>query len=187
MDGKIIEIQTAQFQRMREKLQAFLPEHEVTIVYPVAKEKWLCWIDAETGEIKEKRKSPRKGNPYTGFEELYKIKMFLKEPNLRIRFLLLEMEEYKLLNGWGPERKNHASKYDRIPLSICEEYIMERKEDYMQFVPYNLAETFTSQSFSKAAHIPRSLAQTVLNILDYMEVVERIGKEGNAYIYKVKY
>jgi hypothetical protein len=73
-DGEIIEIQTAQFNRMREKLEAFLPEYPVTIVYPIAKEKWLCWIDEDTGEIQEKRKSPRKGNPYTGFPELYKIK-----------------------------------------------------------------------------------------------------------------
>ena len=186
-DGEIIEIQTAQFNRMREKLEAFLPEYPVTIVYPIAKEKWLCWIDDETGEIKEKRKSPKKGSPYAGFPELYKIKSFLKNPNLRIHFLLLDMEEYKLLNGWGPQHKNNASKYDRIPLAIREEYIMSRKKDYMQFVPYDLTEPFTSQTFSKAARIPRSLAQTVLNILDYMEVVERIGKEGHAYLYQVKY
>lgn len=185
--GEIIEIQTAQFNRMREKLEAFLPEYPVTIVYPIAKEKWLFWIDEETGEIKEKRKSPKKGNPYTGFPELYKIKMFLKNPNLRIRFLLLDMEEYKVLNGWGPQHKNNASKYDRIPLTVREEYIMDCKEDYMQFVPYDIADTFTSSTFSKAAHIPRPLAQTVLNILDYMEVVERIGKEGNSYIYQVRF
>ena len=186
-DGEIIEIQTTQFNRMREKLATFLPDYQVTIVYPIAKEKWLCWIDEETGEIKEKRKSPKKGNPYAGFPELYKIKMFLKNPNLRIRFLLLDMEEYKLLNGWGPKHKNNASKFDRIPLAVREECIMNQKEDYMQFVPYDIAETFTSKTFGKAAHIPRSLAQTVLNILDYMEVVERVGKEGNAYIYQVKY
>ena len=185
--SEIIEIQTAQFNRMRDKLEIFLVEYPVTIVYPIAKEKWLYWIDEETGQISEGRKSPKKGNPYQGFPELYKIKQYLKHPNLKLCFLLLDMEEYKLLNGWGAQKKNNASKYDRIPLSIREEYVMERKEDYMQFVPYDLEEPFTSKSFGKEAHIPRSLAQTVLNILDYMEVVERVGKEGNAYLYQVKY
>lgn len=185
--NEIIEIQTAQFNRMRDKLEAFLPEYPVTIVYPIAKEKWLYWIEEDTGQVSEKRKSPKKGNPYVGFAELYKIKMYLKNPNLRIHFLLLDMEEYKILNGWGPQKKNNASKYDRIPLAIREEYIMERKEDYMQFVPYDLKEIFTSKDFGKAAHIPRSLAQTTLNILDYMEVVERVGKEGNSYQYQVRY
>lgn len=184
---EIIEIQTAQFNRMREKLEAFLPEYPVTIVYPIAKEKWLYWIDEETQVVSERRKSPKKGSPYMGFPELYKIKMYLKNPNLRIHFLMLDIEEYKLLNGWGTQKKNNASKYDRIPLSIREEYVMERKEDYMQFVPFDMEETFTSKSFGKVARIPRHLAQTVLNILDYMEVVERVGKEGNSYLYQVKY
>ena len=34
-DGEIIEIQTRQFNRMRGKLQAFLPLYPVTIVYPI--------------------------------------------------------------------------------------------------------------------------------------------------------
>jgi hypothetical protein len=185
--SEIIEIQTAQFNRMREKLDAFLPECPVTIVYPVAKETWLYWIDEATGEVAEKRKSPKKGNPYTGFPELYKIKMYLKHPNLRIHFLLLDMEEYKVLDGWGEHKKKNASKYDRIPLVVREEYVMECKEDYMQFVPFDLKEEFTSKDFAKVAHIPRALAQTVLNILDFMEVVERVGKEGRAYLYRVRY
>lgn len=34
-DGEIIEIQTRQFNRMRGKLQAFLPLYPVTIIYPI--------------------------------------------------------------------------------------------------------------------------------------------------------
>lgn len=183
---EIIEIQTAQFNRMREKMDAFLPEYPVTIVYPIAREKWLYWVDPETGTISQGRKSPKKGNEYTAFPELYKIKNYLKNPNLKLKFVMLDMEEYKLLNGWGEQKKNHASKYDRIPLRIDKEILIERKEDYMQFIPYELEDQFTSKSFGKAAHIPQRLATVVLNILDHMEVVERIGREGRAYLYKVK-
>ena len=77
-DGEIIEIQTRQFNRMRDKLKAFLPLYPVTIVYPIPREKWIIWIDEETGELSKKRKSPVRGNPYMAFPELYKIKMFLK-------------------------------------------------------------------------------------------------------------
>ena len=71
-DGEIIEIQTRQFNRMRDKLKAFLPLYPVTIVYPIPREKWLVWIDEESGELSKKRKSPVKGNPYMAFPELYK-------------------------------------------------------------------------------------------------------------------
>lgn len=183
-DGEIIEIQTRQFNKMRDKLSAFLPQYPVTIVYPIPREKWIIWIDEESGELSKKRKSPAKGNPYIAFPELYKIKMFLKDPNLRLKFVLMDMEEYKLLNGWSKDKKKGSSRYDRIPTEIVEEVEIDRPEDYMQFVPIELKENFTSKEFAKAAHIPTHLAQTVLNILHHMGTVERVGKQGNMYLYK---
>lgn len=183
---EIIEIQTRQFNRMRDKLTAFLPLYPVTIVYPIPREKWLIWIDEESGELSNKRKSPKKGNPYQAFIELYKIKMFLKEPNLKLKFVLVDMEEYRLLNGWSRDKKKGSTRYDRIPTQIVEEVDILCLQDYMQFVPIELDRDFTAKDFAKAAHIPARLAQTVLHILHYVEAVERVGKQGNAYLYQVK-
>ena len=80
---------------MRRKLDAFLKIYPVTIVYPIPHVKWLSWIDEESGEMSQKRKSPKKGNPYVAFKELYKIRPFLKNENLRFRFALIDMEEYR--------------------------------------------------------------------------------------------
>ena len=184
-NGEIIEIQTRQFNRMRDKLTAFLPSYPVTIVYPIPREKWLIWIDEESGELSQKRKSPKKGNPYQAFPELYKIKMFLKDPNLRLKLVLLDMEEYKLLNGWSRDKKKGSTRFDRIPMELVQEIDICRPEDYMQFVPYELDGPFTSKQFAKAARIPVSLAQTVLNILYHVGTITRVGKEGNMYLYEV--
>ncbi len=181
---EIIEIQTGQFNRMREKLKCFLKEYPVTIVYPITAQKWLHWIDEETGEVSEGRKSPKKGNEYSAFAELYRIKNFLTEPHLNIKIVLLDMDEYKILNGWGKQKKNNASKYDRIPNRFVKEILLERKEDYLQFVPYDLEEPFTSKEFAKAAKCSSQLAGVTLNLLNYLEVVQRVGKQGNAYLYE---
>lgn len=183
--GEIIEIQTRQFDRMRDKLSAFLPLYPVTIVYPIPREKWLIWIDEESGELSRKRKSPVKGNPYIAFPELYKIKMFLKDPNLRLKFVLLDMEEYRLLNGWSKDKKRGSSRYDRIPTELVEEIEISCLQDYMQFVPYELKDEFTSREFAKAAHINVSLAQVVLNILYHVGILTRVGKKGSMYLYEV--
>ena len=184
-DGGIMEIQTRQFNKMRNKLSAFLPLYPVTIVYPIPREKWIIWIDEESGELSRKRKSPAKGNVYLAFIELYKIKMYLKNPNLRVKLVLMDMEEYKLLNGWSRDKKRGSSRYDRIPTKLVEEVDITRIEDYMQFVPYDLEEEFTSKEFAKAAHIPVKLAQTVLNILYDIGTVTRTGKKGREYLYTV--
>ena len=104
--------------------------------------KWLSWLDEETGYIGPKRKSPKKGNPYEAFYQLYKIKSYLTNPNIRIKIVMMNMEEIRLLNGWSKDKKKGSSRFDRIPTEIVEEIDLYSLEDYMQMVPIELAETF---------------------------------------------
>jgi len=182
---EIIEIQTRAMNRMRKKLEAFLPLYPVTIVYPIPREKWLYWIDEETGEISQKRKSPKKGNPYQAFIELYKIRPFLSHPNLRLRLDLIDMEEYRLLNGWSRDKKKGSERYDRIPTTFVEEVCIDCIRDYMQLIPYELPEQFTVKDFAKCARIPARLAGIVQLIFTDLKLVTRVGKKGNSYIYEV--
>ncbi len=182
---EIIEIQTANFNKMREKLTCFLENYPVTIVYPIPKVKWLCWIDEETGECSPPRKSPAKGTVYKAFFELYKIKPFLSNPNLKLCFPLLEIEEYRLLNGWSKDKKKGSCRYDRIPLKLVEEVCFERIEDYLQLVPYDLQEPFTVAEFAKAVKERKEVAGVVLRILNYLHVIERCENRGKAYTYRV--
>lgn len=182
---EIIEIQTAQFNRMRNKLDCFLPNYPVTIVYPVPQIKYLYWIDEETGECSKPRKSTVKGSVYRAFYELYKIKNHLSDPNLKLCFPLLEIEEYRLLNGWSHDRKKGSSRYDRIPRTLLGEIRFERIEDYVQLIPYDLKDPFTAKDFGKAIGEKKEIASNVLHILNHLQVVERCGKAGNSYLYHV--
>lgn len=182
--SEIIEIQTRSFDQVRKKLDRFLAYYPVTVVLPMPAVKWLIWIDEETGELTDKRKSPKKGNAYQAFKELYRIKQYLKKDGLTIKLLFLDMEEYRLLNGWSRDKKKGSCRYDRIPVSLVDEITLSCPQDYMQLLPDDLPDTFTCAEFSKLVKIPSKQANLVLNILFYLEVVERIGKKGNAYIYK---
>lgn len=109
-ENGIIEIQTRGFDRLRRKLDAFLEAARVTVVYPVVPKRGLCWVDPETGEIFEKRKSPKKGAAYDVFPELYKIKNQLMHPNFRLCIPLLEVTDYKYLDGYGKQKKLRATR-----------------------------------------------------------------------------
>lgn len=183
--SEIIEIQTRSFDQVRKKLDRFLAYYPVTVVLPMPAVKWLIWIDEETGELTDKRKSPKKGNAYQAFKELYKIKQYLKKDGLTIKLLFLDIEEYRLLNGWSRDKKKGSCRYDRIPVSLVDEITLACPQDYMQLLPNDLPDTFTCAEFAKIVKIPSKQANVVLNILFYLEIVERIGKKGNAYIYKV--
>ena len=184
--SEIVEIQTRGFHRLRPKLERFLPLCPVTVVYPIPLQKTVHWVDPDTGEISGGRKSPQKGTPYMAFPELYRIKPFLKDPNLRIRLAFLNMEEYKLLNGWSYDKKRGSSRFDRIPVSLEYEVEFTCPRDYLQLIPYGLEEPFTAARFAKAVRIRRELAGTVLNVLAFLETVEVVGREGRAYLYRAK-
>lgn len=188
-DGeKITEIQTGSFAPLRGKLSAFLPGHPVEILHPIPHEKWLTWIDPESGALSRRTKSPVTGSFYAAFRELYQIRMFLSDPNLSIRLLLLDMEEYRLQDGWGRDGKRGSHRYDRIPEKLVDELVLRTAKDYNAFLPGNLPEQFTSREFVSLASrrkIRTVSPSTMLLVLSEQGVVVRTGKRGNSYLWSV--
>lgn len=181
-DEDIWEIQTRSFDKLRKKLAVFLESHRVTIVYPLPRVKWLIWLDQEKGTATKKRKSPKLGSIYDGFHELYKIKGILSHPNLRLHIVMVDVEEYRYLDGWDQAKKRGSSRCDRIPLAIGEEVYIAGG-DYQKLIPPALIKEFTSRDFSKAAKISPAKAGRALNVLRHLGAVEAVGKSGNAIVY----
>lgn len=183
-DQDVIEIQTRGFDKLRKKLDAFLEEGEVRIVYPVAYEKQLEWIDEETGAISKKRKSPKRGTPYEVFYELYKIKSYLVNPKLSISIVLLNMEEQRLLNGWSEDRKRGSTRYERIPTALVDQVDINHVEDYKKLIPEGLEEPFTTKTYKEATKLSIGKARTALHVLHYVGAVRKVGKKGNTILYE---
>lgn len=183
-ENGIIEIQTQGFDKLRSKLTAFLACARVTVVYPIAQTKWLCWIDRETGAATKKRKSPKTGTVFDAFIELYKIKQMLGHPNLTICLVLLELEEYRYLDGWSKDKKKGSSRGERLPVELIDEIHLHSAKDYESLIPKGLTMPFTTKDFAKVAKIRLRTAQITLNILYDLSAVKRVGKQGNSYLYR---
>jgi hypothetical protein len=181
----ITEIQTRDFNNLRKKLDYFLKEHVVTIVYPIPYTKWLLWVDPETGEATKQRKSPKTGNKYQAFYELYKIKQLLPNPNLKLRLMFLDIKEYRYLNGWSRDKKKGSSRCERIPVALRDELFINSPAEYGKLLPDTLADGFTSADFAKASGLNKNAAGTALNVLNYVGAVQRAGKKGRGYIYNI--
>lgn len=186
-DGKMIyEIQTAGFDKLRDKLTNFLTTYEVTIVHPIPYKKNLYKID-EKGEITGPKKSPKTGNVFEVFKELYKIKPYLKNPHLKLKILLINVDEYRLLT---PKKYYHQKGYKKeiqIPKTLIAEIDLNCKEDYLKILnKAHLEEEFTSKSFAKTLKISLAKAQVALNILNYLEIIQKVGKKGQSYLYQIK-
>lgn len=177
-----VEIQTRGFDRLRDKLELFLQQAPVTVVYPVSTLKWVIWIE-EDGSTTSPKKSPRHPNACEILPELYRLKPMLNQKNLRFCILLLEVEEYRLKDGYGPDRKKKATKYDRFPVNLLEEIWISSPEDYQLFIPDSLQEPFTVKEYGKAARLSAGKASVAINVLHSVGAVQRVGKQKNAFLY----
>lgn len=180
---EIIEIQTRGFYKLRRKLEAFLPHYPVTIVYPVTHLKWLRWVNEETGEVSKPRKSPKVGSAPAIFPELYRLKMFLPNDNLRFHIVLLDVEEYRLLNGWSKDKKKGSTRNDGIPTELYDIITLNTLSDFAQLLPAELPAEFTSADLKQALRCNKTLAGVMLNILAHIGVIHKTGKKGNNIIY----
>ena len=184
-DDGVFEIQTRDFYRLTKKLEILLKSGSVTVVYPIVAEKTLYITDTETG-LRVVRKSPQKMNAYNVFNELYGIRRFLNSENLHIRLITVKAEENKAVRFIGKKRKVAKTLHSElIPTELLADETLKAPSDYLKFIPSGIKEEFTSADFSRAAKISREISQRTLLILSELNVVSRVAKSGNAYVYRV--
>ena len=179
-DDGFFEIQTRAFERLRRKLDVFMQESVTTVVYPIARVRRLSWIDPATHALSPKRKSPKTGKLADVAKELYRIRAYLLHPKFRLRVLMLDCDEYKKKSPRG----RRVEKCERIPYELVEDILFSSPRDYEKLLPEELPAPFTSTDLARLLKIPRSTAGTLLLLLNDLEVVRRIGKQGNAYLYE---
>jgi len=183
-DG-ITEVQTRNYAALRKKLPKLLEIAPVTVVLPLPSTKWVSWIDPETGETSKRRKSPKSGRPHDGLFELYKIKEWLAEERLTILILMIDMEEYRNLDGWGNGGKRGSTRNERIPLELVEEYRLTSPDDYRIFIPEDLSDTFTLKEFEKHIKQSHKRASYSLYLLRELGIVTLVGKSGRENLYQL--
>lgn len=186
-EDRIIEIQNGNFAHLVPKLEAFLPKYKVTVVYPIPYRKWMCWIDPETGE-QTARNAPRGNfNLYKIFRDLYSIRKFLLHPGFTLILTCLEIEEYRVQDGWGRGGKRGSHRYDRIPLRLLDEIEIKGLEGYNRFLPDDLPDEFTTKEFQKLVKYRGKYFGTTVRVLEEIGMIERCGKRKQAYLFKKKY
>ena len=182
----ITEIQTRQFASMRKKLAAFGKKYNVNVVFPIAATKHLTWVNPESGELSERRKSPKKGKPWDILREMYALCPIMPLENVSFTLVFMDMDEYKLLNGWDKDKKRGASRCERIPTALCDIVTLAKPSDFAATIPDILGESFTAAEFAKAARMTPKTASYAVSALKKLGVIEHTATKGRAYVYTRK-
>ena len=181
-DG-IYEVQTRAYERLVPKLRRILPTSRVTVVCPLAHEKYTRWLDRETGEMSERRKSPKHENAYDAFRMLFGIREHITHPNLTVRLIYMQVEDFRALDGWDKTRKRGSNRIERIPSAIIREEEISSVSDYLSYLPPELGAEFTAPELSRAIKRTSRYTFYVLKLLVATGAVHEIGKRGRATLY----
>lgn len=182
-ENEIIEIETRSFANLRKKLDVFLEDCTVTLVYPVASPKYVVWVDPVTGELSDKRKSPKKGRPSDIAFELYRLREHLGKPGFSLKIVTLEITDYRRRDGWSRDGKRGAERIERIPGAVSSVLNISSPQDYALLADVIPDGEFTAEEFAASNRMKPRYAWYLLSILCLTRVISKCGKRGRANLY----
>jgi hypothetical protein len=181
------EVQTGAFAPMAKKIAYYLESTDlaVTVVHPIAKDRWISWVDADTMEITPRKRSPKHGRPEDLLAELYPLIPFLDHPRLKFRILLLEVHDFKLLSNHKGRRKQDAQRYERIPLSLLDDVSLQTPSASARFLPVDLESPFTVKQFSQATKIKGRDAYSAVRVLTALGLLSPTDPIGRSMAFEI--
>ena len=178
----VFEVQTRNLHKLKSKLAALLPYYPVTVVVPVVETKWLLMMDPETGELKDRRRSPKRGRAAAILPDLAYLKPLLKDPNLSFLLVRLEGEELRKPSHsrWRP-----VTPLEFAPTRFLGTERLQTAEDYAALLPSDLMNEFTARELAKALGLPAGQGSAAANVLAFMGAIRQTGTKGRAYLYGI--
>lgn len=197
-DDGIIEIQTGTLGKLLKKTEFFLSEkRKIKIVYPLATVKYIETKDAATGKI-TRRKSPQKKNIYSVFKEITSLVPVLLEKNFTLEIIETEITEERAKTEEPVQSKNKRRRFKKDWQKTGKRleqtgkiFTLHGISSYKKLLPKNLPDTFTSKEFfwllkKNVPLVKRSDANLMLWVLSKIEIINTVGKKGNAKIYSTR-
>jgi hypothetical protein len=184
-DDLLIEIQTRNLFAINSKLRKLTQSYEVRLVYPVIQEKWIVRLANNNGCISARRKSPKRGRLEDLFWELVSIPQLLSHPNFSLEVLTIRAEEVRRYEEKRKRRRRREWVVDgRRLVDVVDRRLFRNSADWLAFVPEGLP-SFTTKDLAVVAGANRELAQKMAYCLRQARMIELIGRQGRANLYRV--
>jgi hypothetical protein len=125
-------------------------DFDIVIVRPIAKNRRIFWLN-ELGELEKAPKtSPRHESIANGIADLLYVKEFVGNGRVSFCFPIMEIDEVRLLDGYGKQKKIRATSADRIAGEIYDiKYIRNESDIRSELFPLLPDKNFTREELSK--------------------------------------
>lgn len=182
--GRIVEIQTGGFGPLKNKLTRLLDAHPVTLVHPVARDRYIVKVGNEAALPPARRRSPKHGSVFDVFAALVSIPLLLAHPNLTLEVVVTVEEEVRAPSTRRSWRRRGWANIDRRLIEVVETHTIESMADLFAMVDARLPDTFTTADVAAAMRSSRGLAQQAAYCFRESGVIEICGKLRNTLVYR---
>ncbi|MBZ9633502.1 hypothetical protein [Clostridium sp. FP1] len=182
-EDSLIEIQTRNFSAIGNKLRELVKYNMVTLVHPIAIEKYIVTMD-DSDKVISRRKSPKKGKLVDLFDELIRIPDLIDEEKFILEILMTKEEEIRCKDGKGSWRRKGISIVDRKLVQVVEKVTFKEGKDFLMFLPEELPENFTNKDLAKILKVTVYKARKVTYCLRKMKIIKEVGKLRNELIFE---
>lgn len=180
----IFEIQTGSLYPLRDKIEFYLGHtgYNVTVIHPLVAKKRVTYLSPVDAHVVRRVSSPKHEHAVDMVAELYSLLPFLGNPRLRIRAMMLEMEEFRIQNKRG---RHGAIRYEKIPTRLLDIFDFNTPDDYLPHFPAMLPSEFTASEFGRAAGLRGVDVYSALKVFVAMGLAAPYGERGRAATYTV--
>ena len=183
---ELIEVQCASLSAISGKCSKLLQRHTLRVVKPVIMRTRITKLTSETGEVKSRRMSPKRGNVLDLFEELIYFTRVFPHANLTIEVPLVHVEQIRI-----PSKKRRRRSWHKdyrvldVKWESTEETIeLHEATDLLKLIamPKNSNE-FNTADLAKAIKRPRHQAQQIAYVLRKTGAIDQQGRNRGGIVY----
>lgn len=180
---ELVEVQTRRLDKIAPKVIALSRSHRLRVVHPVAAETTILRLSPETGEILSSRKSPKRGDLYSVFDELVRATSLVGARNVVVEVLLVSCREIRCRDGSGSWRRRGDKILARDLDQVLESRSFTRRADWLKLIPKELEPPYTSAGLGEALGIGADRARKILYTYAAAGLLVEAGKAGRRKLY----
>ena len=183
-DGELVEVQTGRLGNIVPKVLALADRgHRVRVVHPIPVEREIRRLDPKTEELLSVRKSPKRGDIYSLFDELVQAKGLIASRNVTVEVMLVRSAEIKIRDGSGSWRRRGDRTVDRELVEVLSSRCFRTRGQWLALIPKALPAPWSSSALGEALGIDADRARKILYCLAREGLLAEAGKDGRRKTY----
>lgn len=183
-DGELVEVQTGSLGKIVPKVLALAAAgHRVRVVHPVALETTIRRLDPVTGELVSSRRSPKRGDLLSLFDELVRASALVAAPRVTVELVFVRAVIVRVRDGTGSWRRRGDRTEDRLLEELVGSRSFRTRSDWLRLIPAGLAPPWSSESLGEALGVEPHRARKLLYVFTRAGLLVEAGREGRRKLY----